>query len=141
MKKTIEDFVRESNTIERIHRDPTKEEIEELRRFMDLPRITIDELLTFVSVYQPNAKLRDQYNMDVRVGRYVPPFGGPEIPVQLKVLLDSDRDAYDLHIAYEKLHPFTDCNGRTGRALWAHRMEDISLGFLHRFYYQVLERN
>ncbi len=54
---------------------------------------------------------------------------------------------YISHVAYENLHPFTDGNGRSGRALWLWQMMHGTmrqvnmardLGFLHTFYYQTL---
>lgn len=139
MKKTSLDFIRESNYIENIHREPTKEEIDEFNRFMNLSQITVEELEKFVSVYQSEAKLRDQYGLNVKVGRYLPPFGGPEIRESLKNIL-KNSDAFKTHIEYEKLHPFTDCNGRSGRMLWAWQIRDFSRGFLHLFYYQTLQQ-
>ena len=54
----------------------------------------------------------------------------------------SETDPWVFHVQYERLHPFTDGNGRSGRALWAWQMmrrrEGLALGFLHRFYYQTL---
>ena len=138
-EKDIFEFVKESNAIERIFRDPLLQEIDELKRFMALPKITVDELEKFVSLYQPDAKLRDQYGMNVRVGRYYPPFGGPEIRRNLEDLLLRDYNAHLLHLEYEKLHPFSDGNGRSGRALWAWKMKDISGGFLLNFYFHALQ--
>ena len=134
-------FVVESNKIEDILREPTKEETEEFFRFMELPVITVEELQKFVYVYQPNAVLRDKWGLDVRVGRYSPPLGGPHLRTRLEALLEElGRDAYTDHVRYEELHPFTDCNGRSGRMLWAWAMgwEGLRLGFLHRWYYQTL---
>ena len=107
---------------------------------MDLDVITIAELIWFVKVHQPGATLRNLSGLDVKVGNYFPPKGGPEIEKSLERLLADMNtiSSYHAHIAYEKLHPFTDCNGRSGRMLWAWQERDISLGFLHAFYYQTL---
>lgn len=66
----------------------------------------------------------------------------------LEKLLDEKAHPYHIHVDYENLHPFTDGNGRSGRALWLRRMKDLGensfyqaldLGFLHTFYYQTLK--
>ena len=82
--------------------------------------------------------------MDVAVGSYIPPRGGPHVLKKLENLLFSVHhrtiSAYKIHLEYESLHPFTDGNGRSGRMLWAWQLGDtaVSLGFLHLFYYQTL---
>lgn len=132
-------FVTESNRIENIQ-VTRPEEVAEFERFMEVPKMTILELEQFVSVYQPDAKLRTRVGMNVFVGSHIPPPGGITVRTQLLELLDNlDKlSSYNVHMQYEKLHPFTDCNGRSGRALWAWIYRDISLGFLHRWYYQSL---
>jgi len=55
------------------------------------------------------------------------------------VLAHYDRThAFEVHLDYEHLHPFTDGNGRSARMLWAWQMREFPLGFLHTFYYQAL---
>ena len=136
-------FVSESNKIEGILRPPTRAEIAEHDRFIALEIITIAELEHFVSVYQPDAALRNRKGMDVRIGNYFPMRGGTAIKEALgDLLLNMDVSPWKKHIEYERLHPFMDCNGRSGRALWAWMMMrqrgSYYLGFLHHFYYQTL---
>jgi hypothetical protein len=139
------EFIIESNKIEGITRPPTDAEIKEFDRFLALDEVTIEDLVAFVKVYQPNARLRDEPGLDVRVGNHRPMEGGPDVRKALEIiLLEDELTPYERHLAYENLHPFTDGNGRSGRALWAWEMLDmqgddaLDLGFLHRFYYQTL---
>lgn len=148
MKISIRNFMQESNRIEGIYREPFVEEMAATEKFCALERITISDLVDLVKVYQPNAVPRFSQGLNVRVGKYVPPSGGPHIQSRLQELLDmiSDRylSPYDGHIGYEKLHPFTDGNGRSGRAVWLWAMGGIHyapLGFLHHFYYQTLQNS
>lgn len=139
------DFIRESNRIERIHREPLPKEIEEFRRFMALELITVEELKRFVKVYQPGARLRDKKGLNVSVGNHYPIPGGAIVKKELEKHLACANDffrpadsAWFVHKNYEILHPFTDCNGRSGRMLWMWMMRKAPLGFLHHFYYQTL---
>lgn len=138
-------FIKESNRIEGIKRSPTKAEIEEFQRFMAQDSISMDDMIQFVSVYQPGALLRDKDGMNVRVGNYKPPGGCIQMRDALQDILgivnrnEGDRSiAHQMHIKYESLHPFMDGNGRSGRMLWMWMMKDAPLGFLHTFYYQTL---
>lgn len=150
MPITLIDFVRESNSIEGILRDPTPCELETHEWFLSLAFISVHDLQSFVRNIQPNAVLRDQPGLNVHVGAHVPPPGGPEIRAKLGNLIwfvhqynfaGRPKVAFNAHREYETLHPFTDGNGRSGRALWLWMMGGISkapLGFLHHWYYQSL---
>lgn len=148
-KDWLDNFVAESNKIEGIYKT-TKKDIEahEVFLFDGALNPTIESLASFVSKVQPGAKLRDKVGLNVRVGNHIAPEGGPKIRVYLQAILDSIgfNSPYLTHLAYERLHPFTDGNGRSGRVLWlwqmlrdGNRSQAQVLGFLHSFYYQALE--
>jgi hypothetical protein len=139
-------FIRESNRIEGIRRDPTEAEIEEHCRFMAQDDITLQDMVQFVSIYQPGAELRERKGMNVRIGHYYPPHGDITIRAWLQDIVEianrnkgNPRTAYQVHLKYESLHPFMDGNGRSGRMLWLWMMREAPLGFLHTFYYQTLD--
>lgn len=144
MRFTIDDFVRESNRIEGILRNPTIQECDATEDFINLPVLTVKDVVGLVSVYAPNHRLRNQYGLDVRAGDHVAPRGCPEIETSLDAILQKAMmgdNPWQVHVEYETLHPFTDGNGRSGRALWLWQMQEAPIGFLHQFYYQTLSNS
>ena len=138
--KNLHKFIKESNRIEGIIRHPSKAEKAIHAWFLRQPAIGVAELEQFVSAVQPRAVLRDRIGLNVRVGDHIAPAGAPEIRTNLMILLQQNIKAQPLHQAYLNLHPFTDGNGRSSRALWLYMMgpEALHLGFLHLWYYQSL---
>jgi hypothetical protein len=142
-------FVQESNRIEGIHR-VTEYEIEAHELLLALAEIRPEDLVPFVKDVAA-APLRERQGMNVRVGGHFPQPGGEGIRVGLQEVLKRANDPnpdldspWAVHVAYERLHPFMDGNGRSGRALWAwmrfHQGRDpFALGFLHSAYYEALE--
>lgn len=150
MDEIIDRFVRESNVVEGIFCEPTKPELEAHKRFLSLDRVEVSDLEEFVSACEPGAKLRAEKGMDVRVGNHFPLPGGSEVAERLEEILgwaNGETPPWDVHCEYEHLHPFIDCNGRSGRVLWAWQQYrqcqplGLSYGFLQAFYYQTLEQH
>jgi hypothetical protein len=144
----IIDLIRESNKIEGIIREPHLAEVTALAEFLELDYISVGQLITLTRAMEPTASPRFNLGMDVRVGTHLPPNGGVGVMYRLDSILtdmyEGHGTPYENHLAYETLHPFTDGNGRSGRALWAWQMIQkgqsgwLNVGFLHSFYYQAL---
>ena len=140
-------FVIESNYIEGL--DTSTSHVDAHRTFLAEPVVTVSALCGLVRVLQPDARLRDRSTMPgVRVGDHIAPPSGPGIVERLESVLRAAGDPWRQHVEYESLHPFSDCNGRSGRALWlwrhvnepGHDPHAVERGFLHSWYYHTLAR-
>src|SRR4051812_43624298 len=100
-------FVTESNRIEGIIRRPSNLELSATRHFIELPALSVDDVQALVLAYQPNAVIRDNSSLNVRVGNYIAPRGGPDIKGRLADLLyqvsSLQIDVWAAHLLYEQL--------------------------------------
>lgn len=142
----LDSFILESNEIEEIEKNEYDHEKqkEAIKKFILKKKIKIDDIIRLTSIF--GGRIRDQEGMNVKVGSYIPPRGGAKIVERLKRIIsviDRSSNPYLTHRRYQKLHPFTDGNGRSGRAIWLRMMYRINgvprYGFLHSHYYQALE--
>lgn len=141
-------FIAESNKIERISEYDVESEFRIYKILLGRKYLNVSYVKAFAQAIQPGVLLRDRIGLNVRIGDHVPMAGGPDVVTELTDILEGGNNWYDnhwrTHIRYEDLHPFTDCNGRSGRAIWLWQMQrrsvftDDSLTFLHQFYYQTL---
>jgi hypothetical protein len=138
-------FVQESNRIEGLYHPPSTDEVTRLYSFVCKPTLSVEDIVDFVAATQPGAILRDKESVhNVRVGNHIAPASGPNIRFNLGQLLGqmqmNTMTPYEVHCEYLNLHPFTDGNGRSARAIWLWQMNgNAPLGFLHQFYYQTLD--
>ncbi len=143
-------FVKMSNGIEGILGNPTFTELTAHDEFMKLETVHIPDLERFVTAIQPGARLRLAKEDTVTVGAHIPPAPGQAVLYNLQNMLDAlasnpyKPTPYKLHCAYLTLHPFTDGNGRSARALYAWQSNKLEYtgylerGFLKQFYFDAL---
>lgn len=80
---SLRDFLTESDRIEGIYREPTGAALTSARKFLDLLSVTLRDLVDLQSSIAPGKPLRDGVGMNVRVGEYQAPPGGPGVTSSL----------------------------------------------------------
>lgn len=149
------EFAKESNEIEGIkHPDEHHRHKNALAWFIQQKSMSRKVLKIFCDKIQQGIRLRTEQKDAVFIGTksgeliYTPPPGNlvPKLLSALIKKINTEKiHPYLAHYEYEKIHPFTDGNGRSGRALWLWHMHkltgyDGSLKFLHKYYYQSLQQ-
>ena len=143
----LNQFAIESNEIERIYTgDRHETHLAALEWFMELELIHIEDLKKFVFWIEIGTTYRAESKVDRFIqGRLVMDWKKVHQRL-LKVIQDGNAGLYHPnknHRTYEHIHPFSDGNGRSGRALWLwemHRFLDYDgrYGFLQMYYYETL---
>jgi len=152
MTKPLDLFIRESLAIEGVEflTLPSDRQLTITRaheRFLYDDPITLSALVDFVRVVEPEARLRTIPGMNVSVAGHNAMPGGEQVKRALLTLIDAANGdkrpkrvmSFDYYWRYLHLHPFSDCNGRSARVLWARLLGGIpECGFLDEFHYQAL---
>ena len=137
------EFQRQSNAIEGIVGAQDRE-VHALKMFLAKAVIRLEDLIAYVAVIEPRAELRNRPEVSgVRVGDHIAPPSGVRVAETLEtILIDvcfNHRTPYENHCHYLTLHPFTDGNGRSARALWLWQHGGVCrYPFLQAFYYETL---
>ena len=140
----IVEFVRESNRLAGIHREPTVQETSAHRGLAAADRLCAGNLEMFVHHVEPGATLRSHVS-----------FGDTEgvdatrrvLDRLLELLCAGSISGEALTSTYYALRPFTDANGRSGRALllWdavhSNRMREIDCDSARPFERRAGARN
>jgi len=157
MESRLEQFMRESNLIEReIDLDLSQNVM--IGRLnpndLDAAKAALDKkdqfterwvlgLHSLVGRYLKASWIGKWRDCDVRIGNYFPP-SPSDVPILMKKFVERlpKLNSWEAHNQFEAIHPFQDLNGRVGRLIWLAKVVDegcrLRLPFLHEYYYQTL---
>lgn len=103
--------------------------------------LTVHEMLGEYLKVDWNGEWRE---WDVIVGKHQPPIY-QKVPKLMNIFAKHlpKIDSWTAHNEFEKIHPFADLNGRTGRLIWLTKAVKegyrFEIPFLQMYYYQTLE--
>src|SRR5665213_1438648 len=98
-------FLVESNEIEGINREPSAADLDVAQHFLQLNSVSLKALKDLQAAVAPRKPFRDRAGLDVRVGNYVAPRGGPEMVERVENLLlvahIAGADPWAVHCTFE----------------------------------------
>lgn len=141
-------FLAEQTTVGATPHDPSV--LPDAVEFVMLDEVTPDDVERVARAFDKGVSLRRNVGQDMSFGvdRGEAPKGGPSVVTALEGILGMD-DAYRQFMAFMRLHPLSNANGRVSRLIWIRNMmragrfyeieQTLVLGFLHTMYYQAIK--
>ena len=145
--KFYEQFMLESNMIEREYRlnpgDMEAITYATERVFWDEERLM--QMHRSLGSYLKEPWVGQYRTCNVWIGNSAPP-DWQDVPKLMEDFFEDldDMSSWEAHNEFERIHPFRDLNGRTGRLIWLSKALDegysFNIPFLQMYYYQTLDQ-